>query len=127
MGAEVLLDSHEVNRIGSHDLLFYDADCSQPKLCLPIGPRLKIEEQREDPFAATSGGRLSLAARLSMAGAGSCIAYDILLQGGVTHVITFDTEESAATFLRDFNVRQKLSALSVRTWRKNIAFESLQQ
>jgi hypothetical protein len=130
-GAIVLKDPLEADRIGVYEMFFYEEGSSDPLLQMQIGPRMRLQEQRDDLAAvAPSNGnrRQSIASRRSsmMVRPDSCLVFDIAVQGAQTKTVAFDTEADAENFRRDFNVRQRLLSLSLRTSRGQQAYEMLQ-
>lgn len=131
-GAMVLLDSQDMSRVGSYDLLFYEESSAEASLRVPIGPRTKLTRQPLD--VPSSAGRLSVAARrLSFGGgdgrgpgAGAGSVFELSVPGGPGFVIAFDAEPDAAGFERDFCVRHRLVTLSLKTSRGSRAVGQLE-
>jgi len=123
-GAVVLVDPSNIGRVGTYELFFYEEGSEEPCLRFPIGPRTRLLRQPDD--ASSHSDRLSLAThRLSLGGsegmpASMATAYTLLCPGFSGWTLTFDSETEAASFERDFSVRQRLVALSLKTsqgWR----------
>eukprot|EP00928_Gymnodinium_smaydae_P069863 TRINITY_DN5364_c0_g3_i1.p1 TRINITY_DN5364_c0_g3~~TRINITY_DN5364_c0_g3_i1.p1 ORF type:complete len:454 (-),score=77.23 TRINITY_DN5364_c0_g3_i1:51-1334(-) len=132
-GAVALLDPPaESGTVGTYELLFYEDGCPEPMFHVPIGPRMRLAEQSIDGGGALTSRRQSLArratmARASMARPGVAAAFDLVLPGQSARALTFDTEADAAGFRRDFGVRQRLVALSLRTSRAATALDNLHE
>eukprot|EP00421_Protoceratium_reticulatum_P044108 CAMPEP_0168432752 /NCGR_PEP_ID=MMETSP0228-20121227/39046_1 /TAXON_ID=133427 /ORGANISM="Protoceratium reticulatum, Strain CCCM 535 (=CCMP 1889)" /LENGTH=469 /DNA_ID=CAMNT_0008446875 /DNA_START=90 /DNA_END=1498 /DNA_ORIENTATION=+ len=107
-GAVVLLDPQDASRVGSYEFLFYDEGSAEPALRLPIGPRTRVARQRDE-----ASGRSSLARRASFAGSDGR-AVDVTVPGAPGWTIVFDSHADAAGFERDFSVRQRLVAISLK-------------
>lgn len=99
-GVAVLLDPPSDNSgvIGTYELLFYSFDeGAQKAACrFTIGPRTRLSQCDED-----SDGPVS---------------FDFRVTPGVPkHMLAFEEPAVAATFARDFRVRQRLMELSLKT------------
>jgi len=129
-GAVAMLDSQDTGRVGSYELVFYDEGLAAPLLRLPIGPRMRLDRQREDfDPRASFGGRASLASRRSSMGLGgrpASAAFNLLVPGGGPWGLVFDTDQDAAGFERDLTVRQRLVTVSLKTSRGWRTVEELQ-
>jgi len=58
---------------------------------------------------------------------GIVAAFDIVVPDEKPRALAFDSQADAAAFRRDFNVRQRLVQLSLRTFRGGQAIEALQE
>jgi len=123
-GAVVLVDPNNGCRVGAYELFFYEEGNQQPCLRLPVGPRTRLIRQPDDTLGGSD--RLSLAShRPSFCGSDGkgayrATAYTLLCPGVSGWTLAFDSENEAASFERDFSVRQRLVALSLKTsqgWR----------
>mmetsp|Transcript_56605 Transcript_56605/g.168424 ORF Transcript_56605/g.168424 Transcript_56605/m.168424 type:complete len:302 (-) Transcript_56605:153-1058(-) len=122
-GAMVLVDPPEAGRVGNYELLFCEETSAEPCLRLPIGPRTRLTRQVDDEQGSRSS-RLSAARRLTLGGASDCgrpscvqTVFSISFPGAPGWAVAFDSETDAAGFERDFAVRQRLVALSLKTSR----------
>eukprot|EP00929_Paragymnodinium_shiwhaense_P112943 TRINITY_DN81209_c0_g1_i1.p1 TRINITY_DN81209_c0_g1~~TRINITY_DN81209_c0_g1_i1.p1 ORF type:complete len:440 (+),score=94.55 TRINITY_DN81209_c0_g1_i1:49-1320(+) len=120
-GSLAFLDPCEVDKVGKYELLFFEAEALEPMLRVQIGPRMKLVQQ---PFQVAE--RLSIAPRASGATAGLAAVFDLLISGEPARQFGFDDEAEAAAFRRDFVVRQRLVALSLRTSRFSQATEMME-
>lgn len=133
-GAAVLLDSQESVRVGTYEMLFYDESYAAPMLRLPVGPRMRLERQKE--ASPDVGGRLSMGTRRSSIGLsgraslgglnGPSNFFNLVVPGGGPWGLSFDLEVDAAGFERDLLVRQRLVAVSLKTSRSWRTVEELQ-
>lgn len=121
-GAVVLLDPPDAGRVGSYQVFFYEESSMEPSLRFAISPRTKLSRQPDDGPIAGSGQLSTASRRLTLGGwegLGPCccpVAFSLELPGAPGWAITFDSE-TAAGFERDFLVRQRLVALSLKTSR----------
>jgi len=122
-GAVVLLDPPEERRVGNYELLFFDEGNLEPMMRLPIGPRMRLVEQHDDCIP----DRLTLAKRASMGRPCLAAAFDLEVCGELARALTFDIDEDAAGFRRDFAVRQRLVSLSLKTWQGSQALDMLKE
>lgn len=130
-GAVVVLDPPpESVRVGSYELLFYDENYAAPMVRLLIGPRLKLEPQREvgylDGRASTAPRRFSSDGRRTTLAGGIPTSFNMVVPGSPLYGLTFDSELDATSFMRDLSVRQRLVALSLKTSRGWRTVEELQ-
>lgn len=96
----MLLDPSEGSPGSVYELLFFaDRRGPDPIARWPIGPRVKLERLPVEPCKST-------------AGPAAVVAFSVHGEPGVA--LAFDDEEDAASFWRDFIVRQKLMAVSLR-------------
>jgi len=108
-----MLDSQEASRVGTYELLFFvDDGCSTPMLRLAIGPRLQLH--RQSP--AMGPGASPASQRRSSMGCNQP-TFEISAPGIGPFGLVFDLEAEAADFARDFVVRHRLVALSLKTSR----------
>jgi len=112
-GALVLLDSQESSRVGCYELLFYDESYVAPILRLPMGPRLKLAAQPMTPNGGSDARRQTMGGPLLTMRP----SFDLSIPGGGPWGVVFDLEADAMAFARDFAVRYRLVALSVKTTR----------
>lgn len=96
-GAAVLLDPKDSERVGMYQLLFYDDTCLESILQLPVGPRTRLV-----PHPQNRSRDRSLV----------CFRLQAPEVNGVT--LAFDEQVDAREFLREFNVRQQLVAVSMK-------------
>lgn len=109
-GAVVMLDAQDASRVGSYELLFFDEGYVAPLLRLPISPRLRLTQLNN----ALAGGANSQH-RQSMDNMRP--SFELTTLGGGPWGLVFDLEVDAAAFARDYVVRQRLVALSLKTSR----------
>eukprot|EP00747_Dinoflagellata_sp_TGD_P163892 gnl/TRDRNA2_/TRDRNA2_183090_c0_seq1.p1 gnl/TRDRNA2_/TRDRNA2_183090_c0~~gnl/TRDRNA2_/TRDRNA2_183090_c0_seq1.p1 ORF type:complete len:286 (-),score=46.65 gnl/TRDRNA2_/TRDRNA2_183090_c0_seq1:257-1114(-) len=108
-GVAVLLDPLEVHRVGVHEFLFFGDGNSEPLVRWPIGPRVRLERE----------------AAIGIGGTQAVLVF--VVQGEPGCALAFSTEEDAAAFARDFRVRQKLMALSLKASRSLGSVEALRE
>jgi len=115
-GAAVIVDPINGCRVGVYELFFYEEGNEQPCLRLPIGPRTRLLRQ---PNEALSDRLSFVTQRVSFCSSDSrpAIAYTLSFPGVSGLTLAFDSETEAETFERDFAVRQRLVALSLKTSR----------
>jgi hypothetical protein len=103
----------------TYDLLFYDETAGQPTLRVPVGPNMRLSPQPPEPHpgrlsAATC--RSSIGTRLST-GSSATTAFDFTVEGAHVSALTFDRDDVANSFVRDLNVRLRLTKASLRAAR----------
>lgn len=121
-GSVVLVDPHEEVRTGLYVMLFYEEGSPEPMLRLTVGPRMKLTEQRDE----VKLDRHSIARRVTMARPSVAAAFDLTSKDQPARAITFDNDDVAQGFRRDFCVRQRLVAVSLKTSRGMQAIDMLQ-
>lgn len=132
-GCAVLLDRPDTHRLGEYWLAFYEEGSSRAALTVPIGPRMKIARHNDTggdmhPGArASRGPSMGGCSRDSLSGWGSPLAiFRLSIPGHQPLELAFDQEADAESFARDLNVRQRLTAMSLKTARGESAFGRLQ-
>jgi len=96
-GVVVFLDPREANRVGTYEFFFYGEKCLEPLARWPVGPHIRMERQ---PSVR-----------------GSAATFLFHTHGEPCCAISFDTEEEANAFERDFLVRQRLMTLALQVAR----------
>lgn len=100
-GAAVFLDPVDGDRVGAYELLFMSERQLEPLARWPIGPRVRL-----DRLPAENCEGMALA--FSVHGEAGC-------------AIAFDREVDGIAFVRDFEVRRKLMAVSLQVSRQTRA------
>eukprot|EP00445_Apocalathium_hangoei_P006012 CAMPEP_0203856636 /NCGR_PEP_ID=MMETSP0359-20131031/10290_1 /ASSEMBLY_ACC=CAM_ASM_000338 /TAXON_ID=268821 /ORGANISM="Scrippsiella Hangoei, Strain SHTV-5" /LENGTH=423 /DNA_ID=CAMNT_0050773267 /DNA_START=66 /DNA_END=1337 /DNA_ORIENTATION=- len=101
-GAAVLVDPEDTVNVGSYELRFYSVDdgVDEPIKRFVIGPRATLNR------LPTRGEDLD----------DSAVIFDVrMLPTDRLHTLCFEDEQMAATFARDFRVRQRLMKASLLT------------
>mmetsp|Transcript_46439 Transcript_46439/g.108118 ORF Transcript_46439/g.108118 Transcript_46439/m.108118 type:complete len:396 (-) Transcript_46439:126-1313(-) len=113
-GVAVLLDptvEEASRRVGSYELIFYGEDDGVQKSVarIPIGPKMALQQQKLDTKDED----------------GPAVAFDLKPSPAEqTRTITFEDAAVAATFRRDFSVRQRVMELASMSSKKQRQVES---
>lgn len=129
-GAVVLLDPLDTNCVGLYELFFFEDNTADPSLRMPIRPRTKLT--RQPPDGPSGGSRLSsVVRRHTMVTRGSIAPcaltiFELSDPASQGFGLAFDTEADAVGFERDFAVRKRVVALSLKTSRGLSSLEALE-
>lgn len=129
-GGVVLLDRPDANRLGEYWLAFYEEGSNQATLTIPIGPRMKIAQHSDTGLDMHPGAQrpsMGGCSRESIAWGGAPTVFRLSVPGHQSWDIGFERKEDAEGFARDFDVRHRLTALSLKTARGQTAVGELQQ